>query len=140
MLRTAMGPAIAEALADRHVIEIMVNPDGALRLDRLGEGRTDAEVRIDAARVERIIRLVASHERGDLSLFVGNLPCSGEAILRQRLGLAQKAERASWAGSRRATSGRSHITSSHFTGLFARSGIVRINVGAWPGWAPVAAS
>lgn len=66
MLRTAMGPAIAEALADPRVIEIMVNPDGALRLDRLGEGRTDTEVRMEAAQVERIIRLVASHARAEV--------------------------------------------------------------------------
>ncbi|PKP68442.1 MAG: P-type conjugative transfer ATPase TrbB, partial [Alphaproteobacteria bacterium HGW-Alphaproteobacteria-5] len=39
MLRTAMGPGIAAALADEMVVEIMVNPDGVLRLDRLGEGR-----------------------------------------------------------------------------------------------------
>ena len=45
------------------VIEIMINPDGALRLDRLGEGRTDTGVRMDGAQVERIIRLVASHAR-----------------------------------------------------------------------------
>ena len=45
MLRTAMGPAIAAALADPRVIEVMVNPDGALRLDRLGEGRVDTGVR-----------------------------------------------------------------------------------------------
>ena len=41
MLRTAMGPTIAAALADPVVIEIMVNPDGVLRLDRLGEGRIE---------------------------------------------------------------------------------------------------
>jgi hypothetical protein len=29
MLRTAMGPTIAAALADAEVIEIMINPDGA---------------------------------------------------------------------------------------------------------------
>lgn len=34
MLRTAMGTTIAAALADPMVIEIMVNPDGVLRLDR----------------------------------------------------------------------------------------------------------
>src|SRR3546814_19577431 len=66
MLRTAMGPAIAEALADPRVIEIMVNPDGALRLDRLGEGRTDTEVRMDTEQVERIIRLVAFHSRAEV--------------------------------------------------------------------------
>lgn len=63
MLRTAMGPTIAAALADPLVVEVMVNPDGALRLDRLGEGRTDTLVRFDPAHVERIIRLVASHAR-----------------------------------------------------------------------------
>jgi type IV secretion system protein TrbB len=30
MLRSAMGPTIAAALADTVVIEIMVNPDGML--------------------------------------------------------------------------------------------------------------
>ncbi|WP_448140418.1 P-type conjugative transfer ATPase TrbB [Sphingopyxis fribergensis] len=63
MLQTAMGPAIATALADAAVIEIMVNPDGALRLDRLGEGRVDTGTRYEAAQIERIIRLVASHAR-----------------------------------------------------------------------------
>lgn len=66
MLRTAMGPEIAAALADPLVVEVMVNPDGALRLDRLGSGRCDTGVRLDAARVERIIRLVASHARGEI--------------------------------------------------------------------------
>lgn len=66
MLRTAMGPAIAAALADPHVTEIMVNPDGALRLDRLGEGRSDTGIRMEAAQVERIIRLVAAHARAEV--------------------------------------------------------------------------
>jgi type IV secretion system protein VirB11 len=66
MLRTAMGPAIAAALSDPRVLEVMVNPDGALRLDRLGEGRSDTGVRYEPAQVERIIRLVASHARTDV--------------------------------------------------------------------------
>jgi len=66
MLRTAMGPAIAAALGDPRVIEIMVNPDGALRVDILGEGRVDTGVRIDPAQVERIVRLVASHARTEV--------------------------------------------------------------------------
>ncbi len=61
MLRTAMGPAIASALADPAVIEVMVNPDGRLWIDRHGDGRIDAGERIGAAEAERIIRLVASH-------------------------------------------------------------------------------
>jgi type IV secretion system protein VirB11 len=66
MLRTAMGSAIAAALADPRVIEIMVNPDGALGIDILGEGRVDTGVKLDPAQVERIIRLVASHVRSEV--------------------------------------------------------------------------
>lgn len=66
MLRTAMGPAIATALADPLVLEVMINPDGVLRLDRLGEGRIDTGTRFDPAQVERIIRLVASHARTEV--------------------------------------------------------------------------
>ena len=61
MLRTAMGKHIAEALADPVVIEVMVNPDGRLRLDCLGEGVIDTGVRLGKADIERIIRLVAEH-------------------------------------------------------------------------------
>ncbi|MEP9403633.1 P-type conjugative transfer ATPase TrbB [Sphingomonas sp. VNH70] len=66
MLRTAMGPDIAAALSDPLVLEIMVNPDGSLRLDRLGEGRVDTGIFIGAAQAERIIRLVASHARTEV--------------------------------------------------------------------------
>lgn len=82
MLRTAMGPTIAEALADPAVIEIMVNPDGALRLDRLGEGRVDTGTRYDPAQVERIVRLVASHARTEVHavspIVSAELPPHGE--------------------------------------------------------------
>lgn len=78
MLRTAMGPAIAAAMADSRVVEIMVNPDGALRVDILGEGRVDTDVQLDAAQIERIIRLVASHARaevhGDAPIVSAELP------------------------------------------------------------------
>jgi type IV secretion system protein VirB11 len=66
MLRTAMGPVIAQALADPAVIEVMVNPDGSLWIDRLGEGRQPADVRIHPSETERIIRLVASHVRAEV--------------------------------------------------------------------------
>ena len=66
MLRTAMGPGIAAALADPRVIEIMVNPDGALRVDVLGEGRVDTGLFLPPEQVERIIRLVASHARAEI--------------------------------------------------------------------------
>jgi len=41
----------------------MVNPDGLVRLDRLGQGRCDTGHRLEPAEAERIIRLVASHAR-----------------------------------------------------------------------------
>jgi len=63
MLRTAFGPIIASALNDPLVTEIMVNPDGALRLDKLGQGRVDTGTRLEPGEVERIIRMVASHIR-----------------------------------------------------------------------------
>ena len=82
MLRTAMGPAIASALADEKVIEVMVNPDGRLWLDRHGDGRTDTGKRLGAAEVERIIRLVASHVgqecHGGQPIVSAELPESGE--------------------------------------------------------------
>jgi len=82
MLRTAMGPAIAAALADSQVIEVMVNPDGALRLDRLDLGRCETDHRLEPEQVERIIRLVASHVRtevhGDSPIVSAELPPHGE--------------------------------------------------------------
>ena len=82
MLRTAMGPTIAAALADPLVVEVMINPDGVLRLDRLGEGRIDTQVRYDPAQVERIIRLVASHSRTEVHagspIVSAELPPHGE--------------------------------------------------------------
>ena len=76
MLRTAMGKHIAAALADPIVIEVMVNPDGTLRLDRLGEGVIDTGVRLGRADIERIIRLVASHMR--VEAHAGNPVVSAE--------------------------------------------------------------
>jgi type IV secretion system protein TrbB len=61
MLRTALGPAIALWLDDPTVIEVMLNPDGKLWIDRLGEGVSDTGDTMAAADGERIIRLVAHH-------------------------------------------------------------------------------
>ena len=61
MLRTAFGPAIAAWLADPAVIEVMLNPDGRLWVDRLTAGLADTGERLSAADGERIVRLVAHH-------------------------------------------------------------------------------
>jgi type IV secretion system protein VirB11 len=61
MLRTALGPSIAAWLDDPTVIEVMLNPDGRLWIDRLGEGISDTGEVLTAADGERIVRLVAHH-------------------------------------------------------------------------------
>lgn len=61
MLRTALGPAIAIWLEDPSVVEVMLNPDGRLWVDRLAGGLTDTGERLAASDGERIIRLVAHH-------------------------------------------------------------------------------
>ncbi|WP_370385461.1 P-type conjugative transfer ATPase TrbB [Novosphingobium sp. EMRT-2] len=61
MLRTALGSSIAAWLDDPAVIEVMLNPDGRLWLDRLGEGISDTGLSLTAADGERIVRLVAHH-------------------------------------------------------------------------------
>jgi type IV secretion system protein TrbB len=61
MLRTALGPAIAAWLEDPGVVEVMLNPDGRLWVDRLTEGLIDTGERLAASDGERIVRLVAHH-------------------------------------------------------------------------------
>ena len=82
MLRTALGGAIAEWLADPAVIEIMLNPDGRLWVDRLGAGITDSGILLAASDGERIIRLVAHHVGAEVHAgsprVSAELPESGE--------------------------------------------------------------
>lgn len=82
MLRTAFGPTIAAALADPTVIEVMVNPDGRLWIERATVGRQDTGERIGSAEAERIIRLVAAHVRREVHdkapIVSAELPETGE--------------------------------------------------------------
>jgi len=61
MLRTALGESISAWLADPAIIEVMLNPDGRLWVDRLGKGINDSGEWLSPADGERIIRLVAHH-------------------------------------------------------------------------------
>lgn len=61
MLRTALGPAIARFLEDPSVVEVMLNPDGRLWIDRLSGGLADTGERLSPTDGERIVRLVAHH-------------------------------------------------------------------------------
>src|SRR3546814_2049645 len=61
MLRTALGPSIASWLADPAIVEVMLNPDGRLWVDRLGEGLADTGERLSPADGERIIQIGGAH-------------------------------------------------------------------------------
>ncbi|MBU73911.1 P-type conjugative transfer ATPase TrbB [Spongiibacter sp.] len=82
MLRTAMGPLIAAALADPDVVEVMLNPDGSLWVDCLSSGRAPTGETLSAADGERIIRLVAAHVNVEVHrgrpLLSAELPETGE--------------------------------------------------------------
>lgn len=85
MLRTAMGPQIAAALEDPEIVEVMLNPDGSLWVDRLGTGRAPTGTRLAAAVAERIIRLVAAHVHAEvhrgLPILSAELPETGERFM-----------------------------------------------------------
>jgi P-type conjugative transfer ATPase TrbB len=61
MLRTALGPAVASFLEDATIVEVMLNPDGRLWIDRLSSGLEESGCKMSAADGERIVRLVAHH-------------------------------------------------------------------------------
>ena len=82
MLRTALGPAIATFLEDPGVVEVMLNPDGRLWIDRLSEGLSDTGERLSSEDGERIIRLVAHHVGAEVHTgsprVSAELPVTGE--------------------------------------------------------------
>ncbi|MBI1220787.1 MAG: P-type conjugative transfer ATPase TrbB [Rhodobacteraceae bacterium] len=61
MLRTALGAAIARFLEDPSVVEVMLNPDGRIWIDRLSDGLCSTDETLSPADGERIVRLVAHH-------------------------------------------------------------------------------
>ena len=82
MLRTAMGPLIAAALEDPDVVEIMLNPDRTLWVDRLSTGRAPMGAELSEEYGERINRLVAAHVGAEVHrgqpLLTAELPETGE--------------------------------------------------------------
>ena len=82
MLRTALGTAIARFLEDPAVVEVMLNPDGRIWIDRLSEGLADTGEMLSAADGERIVRLVAHHVGAEVHArsprVSAELPESGE--------------------------------------------------------------
>jgi Bacterial conjugation TrbI-like protein len=80
MLRTALGPEIAAWLEDASVIEVMLNPDGRLWIDRLGAGIADTGSGMSAADGERIIRLVAHHVGAEVHAKAPRVPQGSRLI------------------------------------------------------------
>ena len=82
MLRTALGPAIAGYLEDPSIVEVMLNPDGRIWIDRLSGGLEDTGHRMAPADAERIVRLVAHHVGAEVHASAprisAELPESGE--------------------------------------------------------------
>jgi type IV secretion system protein VirB11 len=59
----ALGPEIAAAIADPHIVEALINADGRLWLDRIGAGLQATEHTLTQAERETAIRILA-HEAG----------------------------------------------------------------------------
>jgi len=82
MLKTALGSEIAGFLAEPDIVEVMLNPDGRIWIDRLGAGLVDTGHQLSPADGERIVRLVASHVGAevhrDSPRISAELPGSGE--------------------------------------------------------------
>src|SRR6266481_4523637 len=57
----ALGPSIALWLEDASVVEVLLNPDGRLWIDRLVGGLIDTGEHLSPGDGERIVRLVAHH-------------------------------------------------------------------------------
>ena len=80
MLRSALGPAITGFLEDPSIVEVMLNPDGRLWIDRLSSGVSETDNTLSAADAERIVRLVAHHVGAEVSrLSPTPSPCAGHA-------------------------------------------------------------
>src|SRR5690349_20922549 len=57
----ALGPMIRSALHDPNVVEVMLNPDGRIWVDRLAGGRQDTGETMEAEDALQVIDLVADH-------------------------------------------------------------------------------
>lgn len=60
MLATALGPQLTAALQSPDTIEVIVNPDGRVWVERVGAGRQAAGFSLESSETERAIRLIAT--------------------------------------------------------------------------------
>lgn len=64
-LRSALAP-IGSLFEDDRVVEIMLNADGTIWMDRVGDGMTQTDILLRPADAERMLRLVASYVGAEL--------------------------------------------------------------------------
>ncbi len=83
-LARALGPALAEALADDTVVEVLINADGRLRIDRVGRGVEATNVWLTCAERETAVRLLAAEAHvtvtEDQPYLSATLPGSGARV------------------------------------------------------------
>jgi type IV secretion system protein TrbB len=64
MLKTAFGPTVMGYLLDDSIVEIMVNPDGRIHYERIGEGKVATTEYLSSEKTESIVKLVSSFKNG----------------------------------------------------------------------------
>jgi type IV secretion system protein TrbB len=79
-----LGPPIMNALADPSIVEIMLNPDGVLWVDVLGQGMIDTGTRISAGKAENLLCTIAAMLdvtiNGEHPTLQGELPIDGSRV------------------------------------------------------------
>lgn len=84
MLATALGPDVEKLLLDPEVLDITINPDGKLWVDRAREGRSWTGILMPSHDVVRAITLIASFiketAKASAPLLAAELPGSGARV------------------------------------------------------------
>lgn len=83
-LRGALGPALAAALADDAVVEVLINADGQMRVDRVGRGIEAIDTCLSVSERIAAIRLLAAEASEtvteDQPYLAATLPGSGARV------------------------------------------------------------
>jgi type IV secretion system protein VirB11 len=83
-LRMELGTTICSALDDKEVIEVLVNPDGRIWVDRLRKGMEDTKQRISQERLLAALGTVAAMLKTEINksspILEGELPLDGSRV------------------------------------------------------------
>ena len=83
-LRSELSSVICDALDDPEVIEIMVNPDTSIRVDRLSRGMSNTKKRISHDRLVAALGTIAAMLRTEINkyspILEGELPLDGSRV------------------------------------------------------------